>query len=105
MTQEESVKLINYAITQGQSGDTVIPKLMSMKIKDLIELFADKFEKDITISGLRPGEKLHEALINENELLTRGAKNEKCGNAASDLRRAIEATIARRSRTPQAVLQ
>jgi hypothetical protein len=46
-----------------------------------------------------------DVLINENELLTRGAKNEKCGNAASDLRRAIEATIARRSRTPQAVLQ
>lgn len=68
MTQEESVRLINYAILKANSGDTVIPKLMSMKIQDLIELFADKYSKQINISGLRPGEKLHEALINENEI-------------------------------------
>jgi FlaA1/EpsC-like NDP-sugar epimerase len=39
-----------------------------MKIKDLIEIFAEKYSKDMEISGLRPGEKLHEALLNENEM-------------------------------------
>ena len=68
MTQEESVQLINYAIMKAQSGDTVIPKLPSMLIKDLVELFANKYMKNIQITGIRPGEKMHEALLNETEV-------------------------------------
>jgi nucleoside-diphosphate-sugar epimerase len=68
MTQEESVQLINYAILRAQSGDTVIPKLASMLIKDLIEIFAIKYNKSIQVSGLRPGEKMHEALLNDTEV-------------------------------------
>lgn len=68
MTQEESVQLINYAILKGQSGDTVIPKLASMLIKDLVKIFAHKYSKNIQITGIRPGEKMHEALLNETEV-------------------------------------
>ncbi|NBO99285.1 MAG: NAD-dependent epimerase/dehydratase family protein [Proteobacteria bacterium] len=68
MTQEESVQLINYAILKAQSGDTVIPKLASMLIKDLVEIFARKFSKQIEVTGIRPGEKMHEALLNETEV-------------------------------------
>lgn len=68
MTQEDAVNLINYAIQNGETGDIIIPKLRSMKIRDLIEIFSVKFnKKEIDIAGLRPGEKLHEALINETE--------------------------------------
>lgn len=68
MTQEDAVRLICYAMRTAQSGDIVIPKLHSMRIKDLIELFAEKYNKSIIESGLRPGEKLHEALLNDTEL-------------------------------------
>lgn len=67
MTLEESVELIEYAILKGNTGETCIPKLRSMSIKDLIELFAEKFNKDIKITGIRCGEKFHESLINELE--------------------------------------
>jgi len=67
MTLEESVDLIDNAIVKGESGDIVIPKLKSMKIKDLIELFSEMYNKEIKISGLRPGEKIHESLINETQ--------------------------------------
>lgn len=67
MTQEQSVQLINYAILKGESGDTVIPKLQAMKIRDLLELFRTKYNKSINVGSLRPGEKLAESLINENE--------------------------------------
>ena len=68
MTQEEAVKLIEYAIIHGLSGETIIPKLTSMKIMDVFELFSESDNKIITITSIRPGEKLHEELLNEDEL-------------------------------------
>lgn len=69
MTQEHSVQLIHYAITKASSGDIVIPKLPAMIVKDLIELFSEKYNKPYRIGKLRPGEKLAEALLNENECM------------------------------------
>ena len=70
MTQEEAVQLIEYAILNGVSGDTIIPKIKCMKILDLFEIYAEKSTptKEIHISSLRPGEKMSEALLNENEI-------------------------------------
>lgn len=67
MTLEQSVDLIEYAILNGESGDTIIPKLVSMNVKDLIEIFAETYNKQIKITGLRSGEKLLESLINETQ--------------------------------------
>jgi FlaA1/EpsC-like NDP-sugar epimerase len=67
MTLSQSVDLIEYAILNGESGDTVIPKLLSMNVKDLFEIFSDKYNKPIKITGLRSGEKILESLINETQ--------------------------------------
>jgi FlaA1/EpsC-like NDP-sugar epimerase len=67
MTLEQSVKLIEYAIIFGESGDTIIPKLTSLKLKDLLEIFSEKYSKPIKIIGLRAGEKLLESLISETQ--------------------------------------
>jgi UDP-glucose 4-epimerase len=67
MTLREAVDLIEYAILYGENGDTIIPKLCSMNIKDLLEIYAEKYNKDIIITGLRPGEKINETLINESQ--------------------------------------
>lgn len=67
MTLETSVNLIEYAIINGNSGDTIISELKSMNVKDLIEIFAEKYNKEIKIIGLRNNEKLLESLINESQ--------------------------------------
>jgi UDP-N-acetylglucosamine 4,6-dehydratase len=67
MTLEQSGNLIEYAILNGETGDTVIPKLVSMKLIDLFELFSKKYNKPIEITGIRAGEKLLESLINETQ--------------------------------------
>ena len=67
MTLETSVDLIEYAILNGKSGDTIISELKSMNVKDLIEIFAEKYNKEIKIIGLRNNEKLLESLINESQ--------------------------------------
>jgi len=67
MTLEDSVNLIEYAILHGESGDTIIPKLISMKLIDLMEIFSEKYNKPVVITGLRPGEKMLESLISETQ--------------------------------------
>ena len=69
MTLEDSVKLIEYAIINGDSGDTIIPELISMRLYDLLKIFSEKYNKPISITGLRPGEKLLESLISETQSL------------------------------------
>jgi FlaA1/EpsC-like NDP-sugar epimerase len=67
MTLEQSVNLIEQAIMSGESGDIVIPKLVSMNVKDLIEIFSEKYNKPIKNIGIKPGEKLLESLINSSQ--------------------------------------
>jgi UDP-glucose 4-epimerase len=69
MTLEQSVALIEYAILEGESGDTIIPKLISMRLIDLLEIFSEKYGKPLKITGLRPGEKMLESLISETQSL------------------------------------
>lgn len=64
MTLQQSVDLIEHAILYGETGDIVIPKLVSMKIKDLVEIFSEIYKKPIKIVGIKPGEKMLESLIN-----------------------------------------
>ena len=67
MTLEQSVELIEHAILYAESGDTVIPKLISMKLVDLMEIFSEKYNKPVKVTGLRPGEKMLESLISETQ--------------------------------------
>ena len=78
MTLEQSVRLIEEAIIEGESGDIVIPKLVSCNIKDLLEIFSEIYDKPIVKIPLRPGEKMLESLINETQSL-RLIRNEDTG--------------------------
>jgi UDP-N-acetylglucosamine 4,6-dehydratase len=46
-------------------GEVFVPKIPSMKVVDLARTIAPKAE--VKIIGIRPGEKLHEVLISEDE--------------------------------------
>lgn len=67
MTLDQSVNLIEHALLYAESGTIVIPKLISLNVKDLLEIFSEIYHKPIIISGLRAGEKLLESLINETQ--------------------------------------
>jgi FlaA1/EpsC-like NDP-sugar epimerase len=56
-----------YAIRAGQSGETIVTGLSSMRISDLMDLFSNTYNKPIRVTGLRSGEKLAECLINEDQ--------------------------------------
>lgn len=76
MLLEEAVDLIEYAILNGKTGEIIIPKLKAMYIKDLVEIYSEKFNKPVVVSGIRSGEKLYETLINDTQS-TRTVETEK----------------------------
>jgi UDP-N-acetylglucosamine 4,6-dehydratase len=65
ITIEEGVELVLHALTHGRGGEIFIPKIPSMKMSDLVKSI-DK-NAEIKIVGIRPGEKLHETLVSEDE--------------------------------------
>ena len=67
MTLDESIDLITATAKGATSGEIWLPRLRSMKIIDLAEIFSERSGKPIEIVGMRPGEKLHEALVGEPE--------------------------------------
>jgi UDP-N-acetylglucosamine 4,6-dehydratase/5-epimerase len=67
MTLDQSVQLVMHALDKAESGDIVIPKLISCNIIDLIEIFSELYNKPIVKDKLRPGEKMLESLINETQ--------------------------------------
>ena len=67
MTLDQSIDLIVATILGAQSGEMWLPKLKSLNIMDLAEIFSERYDKPIEIIGIRPGEKLHEDLISRPE--------------------------------------
>jgi UDP-N-acetylglucosamine 4,6-dehydratase (inverting) len=68
LTLDQAVQLVIDAIDHMKGGEIFLPKIPSMKIMDLTKAIAPECEIDII--GIRPGEKLHEVLITEEEART-----------------------------------
>ena len=70
ITPKEAVELVFNAIKYSVGGEIFVPKLPSFKIIDLIEILKEKYHKKnkVKIIGIRPGEKIHELMINNSEL-------------------------------------
>jgi UDP-N-acetylglucosamine 4,6-dehydratase len=65
LSLDHAVDVVIKALVHMQGGEIFVPKIPSMKIVDLAEAIAP--DCDIEIIGIRPGEKLHEILITEED--------------------------------------
>ncbi len=65
LTLEQGVRFVTTCIEQMHGGEIFVPKIPSMRMLDLAECIAPGCE--IQTIGIRPGEKLHEVLVSEDE--------------------------------------
>jgi UDP-N-acetylglucosamine 4,6-dehydratase len=65
LSLEQGVRFVIHCIEQMEGGEVFVPKIPSTKVTDLAHAIAPNAEIDII--GIRPGEKLHEVLISEDE--------------------------------------
>ena len=70
VSAEQAVDLIMKTLVYSVGGEVIVPILPSAKIVDLIESIKTLLNADTEIIdvGIRPGEKIHEILINEYEI-------------------------------------
>ncbi len=65
LTLEQGVRFVINCIEIMHGGEVFVPKIPSMKIADLANAIAPGASLEVV--GIRPGEKLHEVLISEDE--------------------------------------
>ena len=65
LSLEQGVHFVITCIEQMEGGEVFVPKIPSTKVVDLARAIAP--EAEIEIIGIRPGEKLHEDLLSEDE--------------------------------------
>jgi len=66
LTLDQGVKFVTSCIAQMHGGEVFVPKLKTMNIVDLARAIAPGCT--IRSVGIRPGEKLHEALLGDEEV-------------------------------------
>jgi FlaA1/EpsC-like NDP-sugar epimerase len=67
LTLEDAVDTIFAAVRSAQPGETYIPKCRSAKMVDLAACLIGDRDIETVITGIRPGEKIHETLLSEEE--------------------------------------
>jgi UDP-glucose 4-epimerase len=67
LTLEQAVDTIFAALREARRGETYIPRVSSARIADVAKALIGKRPIKTVVTGIRPGEKLHEILISEEE--------------------------------------
>ena len=65
ITLEQGVEFVIRCLAMMQGGEVFVPKVPSMSLMDLVRVVAPDCQ--VTFTGIRPGEKLHEVLISADE--------------------------------------
>lgn len=66
---DDAVDTIFAALVDGRPGETYVPRAPSVRILDLATALIGESGIETAITGIRPGEKVHEVLVSEEESL------------------------------------
>ncbi len=67
LSLEQAVDTIFAALKGGERGETYIPRVPSAKVTDVASVLIGDRKIETKVTGIRPGEKIHEILVSEEE--------------------------------------
>jgi FlaA1/EpsC-like NDP-sugar epimerase len=67
LTLDEAVDAVFAAVRGGLPGDTYVPRAPSALMTDLAAVLIDGRDIPVVETGIRPGEKIHELMVSEEE--------------------------------------
>ena len=76
LSLNKAVDTVFAAITQGRRGETFVPKVASARITDLAKALMGDKDLEIIYTGIRPGEKIHEIMVSEEEVHRTGERGD-----------------------------
>ena len=69
LTLDQAVDTVFEAMQFAEAGETYIPKIKAALIADVVSALVGKKKIEVKETGIRPGEKLHEVLVSQEESL------------------------------------
>ncbi len=67
LSLNKAVDTVFAAISDGKRGETFVPKVAAAKIVDVAKALMGEKDLPIIYTGIRPGEKVHEIMVSEEE--------------------------------------
>jgi len=67
LSLDRAVDTVFAAIRTGKPGETFVPKVAAAKIVDVAKALMGDADLPIVFTGIRPGEKIHEIMVSEEE--------------------------------------
>ena len=67
LSLDQAVDTVFAALRTGRRGETFVPLVESAGIVDLAHALIDGRDIDVIVTGIRPGEKVHEIMVSEEE--------------------------------------
>ena len=67
LTLDQAVDTVFAALRSGRDGETYVPRLPAARIVDVAEAMIGGRPIEVEYTGIRPGEKIHEVLVSEEE--------------------------------------
>lgn len=67
LSLDQAVDTIFTAVREAKAGETYIPRVPSSRVTDIAEVLIGSRSIKTEITGIRPGEKIHEILVSEEE--------------------------------------
>ncbi len=67
LSLDKAVDTVFAAIKDGRAGETYVPKVAAAKITDVARALMGEKNLPIRFTGIRPGEKVHEIMVSEEE--------------------------------------
>lgn len=67
LSLDQAVDTVFSAIGSAERGETYIPKVAAARIIDVAEVMIDGRPIEVRVTGIRPGEKIHEIMVSEEE--------------------------------------
>lgn len=67
LSLDKAVDTVFAAISNGNRGETFVPKVLAAKITDVAKALMGEKDLPINFTGIRPGEKIHEIMVSEEE--------------------------------------
>jgi UDP-glucose 4-epimerase len=67
LSLDRAVDTVFAAIRDGFRGETFVPKVLAAKITDVAKALMGEKDLKINFTGIRPGEKIHEIMVSEEE--------------------------------------
>ena len=67
LTLNEAVDTIFAALREATPGETYVPRCPAARVTDIASVLIGDRKIQTTVTGIRPGEKIHEVLVSEEE--------------------------------------